>query len=157
MGNKGSSSWLGGCRDSPPRARGLINVKHTGRPGSQPSKRDHEGWVVTSARCPPKPGPFCPSGCLPSSAGRCASGWRLPPHPAAHRRPALLPRAPPARERPFLPLRCASSVCFLYQQLAAISPTSLGFNRAIPQFSKQISPDKAQTFEANCNLIQLKR
>lgn len=56
-----------------------------------------------------------------------------------------------------LPFATLKMFACLISSWLASSPTSLEFNCAAPQFSKQISPHKTQTFEANCNLIQLKR
>lgn len=68
--------------------------------------------------------------------------------------------AHPAKQKLFFvvvaPFPLLKTLAFFISSRLVSSPTSLGFNCKIPQFSKQISPDKTQTFEANCNLVQLK-
>lgn len=62
--------------------------------------------------------------------------------------------AHPAKHSPSFPFAVVNM--FAFGSWLLTSQTSLGFKCVIPQFSQQISQDKTLTFEATCNLIQLK-
>lgn len=108
---------------------------------------------------------LCPS--APGDRWSCTSSfWSISVRSIAHRlfftgavpgSGYALPTYPSCQGKAFFsPFAIFKTFAFFISSRLVSSLTSLEFNCAIPQFSKQINPDKTQTFEANCNLIQLK-
>lgn len=123
--------------------------------GHEARSRGREVGGVHTLTQEPAPGMLVPREQLPEHLWeqqhsparlRCCARFR-PPSPN-------LPTLP--SKSLFPPFATFKMFAFFISGWPVSGPTGLGFNCQIPQFPQQTSPGETQTFEADCNLIQLK-